>query len=700
MLLFHLLLKPKELNKLMGNHPGGGVPSWLLEVDDDDDDSSGSGCGMMLSFASLSHYHYYGGNDDVATAGMNDNSIKNNTNNNDDHDYDQDHDDFDDDYDSDGFKKRSSFTTKKNKHRSKHQQQQHQPHPIVAPKELRANILSTIETLAVLLHTPDDHIPTSPTRPQHPLRQTTDTTEITNNTNSTINSHITPYPMKTGISTVSSSSTPMCNNRTPNHHHRGKRGRALSYGDEKYHSARAHVMLAEYLQEVRGGGGDNVGGSNKKHRRNGGGNGNTSNGNAPPVFEDGEEIEARLELLDCFWGATSVLYGNLRMKEGIKSGGSGSGGSVASGGSKKKEKKQKSSKNSKYATNNNSNGDATTTNGTNSSWSLKEFITWADKALPDNTAIDVIMKQVFGMGLLPTPAMERCLVSHTWINWQMDQAGLLGNCGVGIGKVEADAELKVEDSMPGIVDSCVEGTGGIVPIFPSIRNLFNFNSKRADIGEQENISGAVGGTGGDDREHGIVGKTKNSNNNNNTNDGVVIRRPIWGGIGNYDGKGGLGYGVMYCIDKLWWDSWINYVGWSWTDDDNDHTYNHSNQLQKRLQQKLQRSRRIRSRNRPHDLSTEILLDRSSDSAVGGCQGSYEIMKHNLKKDVDYILVPPAVWDVLYELYGGGPPLPRMVARKDSWAVVTTSMAETTKTGGGVMLDDGVGVETVVRCDGG
>lgn len=86
--------------------------------------------------------------------------------------------------------------------------------------------------------------------------------------------------------------------------------------------------------------------------------------------------------------------------------------------------------------------------------------------------------------------------------------------------------------------------------------------------------------------------------------------------------------------------------------------------------------------------------------MGGCQGSYEIMKHNLKKDVDYILVPPAVWDVLYELYGGGPPLPRMVARKDSWAVVTTSMAETTKTGGGVMLDDGVGVETVVRCDGG
>ena len=44
-------------------------------------------------------------------------------------------------------------------------------------------------------------------------------------------------------------------------------------------------------------------------------------------------------------------------------------------------------------------------------------------------------------------------------------------------------------------------------------------------------------------------------------------------------------------------------------------------------------------------------------------GSYELMKQKLKKDVDYVLVPPCVWDILYELYAGGPPLPRMIVRR-------------------------------------
>jgi len=42
-------------------------------------------------------------------------------------------------------------------------------------------------------------------------------------------------------------------------------------------------------------------------------------------------------------------------------------------------------------------------------------------------------------------------------------------------------------------------------------------------------------------------------------------------------------------------------------------------------------------------------------------GSYEKMRDNIKKDEDYVLIPPGVWDVLYELYGGGPPLPRMIS---------------------------------------
>jgi hypothetical protein len=54
------------------------------------------------------------------------------------------------------------------------------------------------------------------------------------------------------------------------------------------------------------------------------------------------------------------------------------------------------------------------------------------------------------------------------------------------------------------------------------------------------------------------------------------------------------------------------------------------------------------------------LDRSSEAFVAGTLGSYEAMKVGLIKGVDYVLLPPGVWDVLFELYGGGPPLPRIV----------------------------------------
>lgn len=114
--------------------------------------------------------------------------------------------------------------------------------------------------------------------------------------------------------------------------------------------------------------------------------------------------------------------------------------------------------------------------------------------------------------------------------------------------------------------------------------------------------------------------------------------PPWGGIGGFDGKGGLGHGVMYCVDRKWWDDWAAYVGWSWEGESVEST----------------------STKRPSELSSERLLDRMSDFAVAGSLGSYEIMKENVRKDIDYVLVPPAVWDVLYEMYAGGPPLPRMV----------------------------------------
>jgi hypothetical protein len=37
----------------------------------------------------------------------------------------------------------------------------------------------------------------------------------------------------------------------------------------------------------------------------------------------------------------------------------------------------------------------------------------------------------------------------------------------------------------------------------------------------------------------------------------------WGGIGNFDGLGGLGNGVLYCVDADWWKKWEKYTGWTW-----------------------------------------------------------------------------------------------------------------------------------------
>jgi hypothetical protein len=124
---------------------------------------------------------------------------------------------------------------------------------------------------------------------------------------------------------------------------------------------------------------------------------------------------------------------------------------------------------------------------------------------------------------------------------------------------------------------------------------------------------------------------------------VNINKPF-GGIGGFDGRGGLGFGVMYCIDKDWWTSWEEYVGWSWAGESNSYDT----------------TKRKRTRQRPGGVSSEPLLDRFDDDIIAGTCGSYELMKTGLLKDSDYVLVPASVWDILYELYGGGPPLPRMV----------------------------------------
>ena len=123
------------------------------------------------------------------------------------------------------------------------------------------------------------------------------------------------------------------------------------------------------------------------------------------------------------------------------------------------------------------------------------------------------------------------------------------------------------------------------------------------------------------------------------NDAVPATTRVWGNIGGFDGRGGLGHGIMYCVDKKWWDAWEDYVGWNWG-----------------ANVRTQR----RSRIRPNAIPTDRLLDQSPEAAVAGTLGSYEVMRLGLIKGVDYVLVPPGVWDVLYELYSGGPPLPRIV----------------------------------------
>mmetsp|Transcript_4534 Transcript_4534/g.8730 ORF Transcript_4534/g.8730 Transcript_4534/m.8730 type:complete len:1257 (+) Transcript_4534:163-3933(+) len=307
----------------------------------------------------------------------------------------------------------------------------------------------------------------------------------------------------------------------------GNRNRVLSNGDGKYNDAKMHAMLSDYLRSVR-------------------------SGKDAPVFENAEEQKKRKNSIEIFWDASHDIYSHLQLIH------------CAS-------KMGHESSDTFY-------------------WTIDEFITWADMAIPDDGTLDNIMHQAFGIGLLPTPAMERQLVADSWIDWQMKQMYLWG-------KNTHDAH-----------------SGTILSVTDSIRNLLNFPNR--DVGMTEQTSNEV-----DD-------------------DFLVTKNDVWGGIGGFDGRGGLGHGVMYCIDKNWWLNWMAYTGWRWNDGSRDF--------------------KKRSRKRPRELSTEKLLNQSSDSFIRGTMGSYELMKDGLRKDSDYVLIPPPVWDILYELYAGGPPLPRMV----------------------------------------
>jgi Ubiquitin carboxyl-terminal hydrolase/DUSP domain len=120
---------------------------------------------------------------------------------------------------------------------------------------------------------------------------------------------------------------------------------------------------------------------------------------------------------------------------------------------------------------------------------------------------------------------------------------------------------------------------------------------------------------------------------------------VWGGIGGIDGLGGAGYGMLYCIPTSWWNSWKDYTGWTFVDEP-------------LLQRRKGYARR------PRSLETECLLEKDPDAVIRGIMGSYEVMRPGLEQGVDYVLIPPSVWEVLFELYSGGPPLPRMVQPRE------------------------------------
>jgi hypothetical protein len=217
-------------------------------------------------------------------------------------------------------------------------------------------------------------------------------------------------------------------------------------------------------------------------------------------------------------------------------------------------------------------------------WTLEDFANWCENAL-DDLAIDAMMHRIFGAGLLASPSTERELTQQKWEEWKLQiDSNLSAN--------EPEGTLEVlTESVKALLEPCFNGTTA------SLQFNGNGNGK--------------------------------------------ILSHVWGGIGGIDGGGGVGHGVLYCVDKKWWDAWASYAGWSWV---GDHPL-----------------KRRRSRPRPGSLSNEALLERDEESVViPGTMGSYELMKRGLKRNKDYVLIPPGVWDILFEMYGGGPPLPRMV----------------------------------------
>jgi ubiquitin C-terminal hydrolase len=239
-----------------------------------------------------------------------------------------------------------------------------------------------------------------------------------------------------------------------------------------------------------------------------------------------------------------------------------------------------------------------------------DFDSFCRNALDDD-CVAAIMHRLFAQGWIPNPSMELDLVKATWREWQET----------------SDALVKWSNALEQTADGALE------ILSQNVRKVLENGCDTADDSKSK------------------ARRTK---------------RPF-GGLGGFDGCGGTGFGLLYCIEKEWWDAWESYVGWSWAGDScvagGDCSFDGAVGLQGK-----------RKRARPVELSTNKLLIRDDDAMLAGILGSYQLMRTNMKRDVDYVLIPSPVWDVLFELYSGGPPLPRMVVPPERASTANTLTA--------------------------
>lgn len=150
-----------------------------------------------------------------------------------------------------------------------------------------------------------------------------------------------------------------------------------------------------------------------------------------------------------------------------------------------------------------------------------DFINWATTTLDDDI-IDLILLNLFSAGIFISPERERHMVRECWLKWQR------GECE------RRNVQTSLND-----ISSKSEGSEGVS------------SKKKSSV-----IWGLVNG--------GSLDQTPtNSNDVLVANDSDKRMETVWGGIGNVDGLGGLGNGVLYCVDVDWWKKWENYTGWKW-----------------------------------------------------------------------------------------------------------------------------------------